>query len=260
MLHRQGNKSKLANQIISLFPEHDRYIEPFFGTGSIFFAKPLVKYNLLNDIDEDVFNFHQQVKLNPELFRATLETAIIHEKIIKSFKADPPTDPIERAVLFLLSSNNTWMSDGRSMKVEASNSREIALSRISLVSMKLTNALFTAKDWRKFLDSISARTLNKKTSFCYVDPPYLGTRSYRFNFIEQDVVSLLDKLEEKKLRFAYSEFDHPFILAEAGRRGLTIHTLRERKNIENRRTEILLTNYPVSLPTCGENQLALLLT
>lgn len=250
MLHRQGNKAKLAKQIIALFPEHDCYIEPFFGTGSIFFSKPQVRYNLLNDIDQDVFNLHQQLKLNPDLFKATLQNAIIHEKIIKSFRSDPPTDLMERAVLFLICANATFMSGGNTIKLRRHNVKATPLSKVDFTSLRLNNATFACKDWEHFIDSIESQILSIKTNFCYVDPPYLDTKVYRSNFTEQDVIRLLDKLEEKNLTFAYSEFDHPFILAEAERRGLNVHVLRERRNLRNCRTEILLTNY--TLPQVSE--------
>ena len=40
-----------------------------------------------------------------------------------------------------------------------------------------------------------------------------------------------------------SEFDHPFVLEEAKRRNLNIINIGERKNLGNRRLEILITNY-----------------
>ena len=42
---------------------------------------------------------------------------------------------------------------------------------------------------------------------------------------------------------AMSEFDHPFILSEAKKRGFKVIPIKERQNIKNRRIEILVTNY-----------------
>lgn len=243
MLHRQGNKSKLAHKIIPLFPEHDCYIEPFFGSGSIFFAKPQVKYNLLNDIDEDVFNLHRQLQLNPQALKVAFEKAIVHQKILDSFKTNPPTDPLQRAVEYLVCINFSFFSMGNTLNITRQNIKSVCLSKFDNVVSKLQNALFTSKDWRKFFNAIDRKTLKIKSNFCYVDPPYLNSKSYKSNFLEQDVVDLLDTLTNKGLRFAYSEFDNPFIIEQAQRRGLTVHNLGERRNIGNRRTEILLTNY-----------------
>lgn len=61
ILRRLGNKKKIAHKIIQYFPPHKIYIEPFFGAGGMFFNKPKVKYNFLNDLDSDVFNLFQVV-------------------------------------------------------------------------------------------------------------------------------------------------------------------------------------------------------
>ena len=63
ILRRLGNKSKLAVKIQQYFPKHKLYIEPFFGAGGMFFHKPKAKYNILNDLDSDVFNLFQVVTL-----------------------------------------------------------------------------------------------------------------------------------------------------------------------------------------------------
>lgn len=50
-------------------------------------------------------------------------------------------------------------------------------------------------------------------------------------------------MTESGLRFAVSEFDGEFIRDLAAQHGLTVTTLGERRNLMNRKTEILVTNY-----------------
>ena len=50
ILRRLGNKSKIAHKIQEYFPPHSVYIELFFGAGGMFFNKPKVQYNFLNDL------------------------------------------------------------------------------------------------------------------------------------------------------------------------------------------------------------------
>lgn len=61
ILRRLGNKKKIAQEIQKHFPPHKIYIEPFFGAGGMFFNKPKAKYNIVNDLDSDVFNLFQVV-------------------------------------------------------------------------------------------------------------------------------------------------------------------------------------------------------
>jgi hypothetical protein len=53
----------------------------------------------------------------------------------------------------------------------------------------------------------------------------------------------MDILNLTGIKYAMSEFDHPFILEQAKERGLNVHIIGERQNLKNRRTEILVTNY-----------------
>ena len=61
ILRRLGNKQAIAQDIIKYFPEHNCYVEPFFGAGGMFFNKPKANYNILNDLDSDVFNLFKVV-------------------------------------------------------------------------------------------------------------------------------------------------------------------------------------------------------
>jgi DNA adenine methylase len=46
-----GGKSRLAPWIVSLFPAHRVYVEPFFGGGSVLFAKRPSSIEIVNDLD-----------------------------------------------------------------------------------------------------------------------------------------------------------------------------------------------------------------
>lgn len=51
----------MADWIISLMPPHRSYLEPFFGSGAVFFKKPPSRIETINDLDGEIAN----------LFRAT---------------------------------------------------------------------------------------------------------------------------------------------------------------------------------------------
>ncbi len=84
---------------------------------------------------------------------------------------------------------------------------------------------------------------DKQNSFIYCDPPYLGTTdNYSNSFTEDDSIRLFNCLQNAGCKFAISEFDNDFVLNQAKERGLNVVYIGERKNIGNRRTEILITN------------------
>jgi DNA adenine methylase len=63
-----GGKSKLARILMSgqYIPKHRVYVEPFFGGGSVFFAKPLAEVNVINDIDEQLISFYREFRELPK--------------------------------------------------------------------------------------------------------------------------------------------------------------------------------------------------
>jgi len=56
-IKRVGGKSVLTKTLLNLIPPHQVYIEPFFGSGSLFFAKEQAKLEVINDLDRAVYNF-----------------------------------------------------------------------------------------------------------------------------------------------------------------------------------------------------------
>ena len=78
ILRRLGNKKKIAEEIIKHFPDHKIYIEPFFGAGGMFFNKPKAKYNIVNDLDSDVFNLFQVVMNQKEELEKAFYIMPIH--------------------------------------------------------------------------------------------------------------------------------------------------------------------------------------
>lgn len=252
ILRRNGNKSQLAAKILPHFPNHKNYIEMFFGAGGMFFNKPKAKYNFLNDVDNDVFNLFMVVKNNrEELYKRVLEMPI-HASLMKYWKKQQETDPIWKAVRFLFISNFTYLSKGYNIKFTADNSKQILLDRIEPTFQYMSDAKFMCVDFREVLKQISfqdkSQLCTKGHSFIYDDAPYYGTDGwYTHNSNEvEDITDHMNVLVESEIKFAMSEFDNELILDMASDRKLNVITIGERRNLKNRRTEILLTNYSLT--------------
>ena len=67
-----GGKYDEFDLFANYIPEFDRYIEPFFGGGGVFFAlQPRVK-SFINDKSTDLINFYKQISaaaFKTELFK-----------------------------------------------------------------------------------------------------------------------------------------------------------------------------------------------
>ena len=250
ILRRLGNKKKIAEEIQKHFPPHKIYIEPFFGAGGMFFNKPKVKYNIVNDLDSDVFNLFQVVMNQKEELEKAFYLMPIHSDLLNYWKKNLETEPIKKALRFLFLSNFTIMGSGNGIRIGASGgtNKNIVDENIEETFKLLKNVQLNNCDFKRFINSISFddRKIPTETneSFIYCDPPYLGTTdNYSHSFDETKSEELFNVLEETKCKFAMSEFNHPFIIEQAKKRNLNVIVIGERQNLKNRRTEILVTNY-----------------
>lgn len=249
ILRRLGNKGKIADKIQSYFPEHKIYIEPFFGAGGMFFNKPKAKYNIVNDLDSDVFNLFQVVMNNREELEREFLLMPIHQNLLEYWKNNEETEPIKKALRFLFLSNMTVMGTGNSIQGGVYNDKLSFYEKIEPCFKYLDNVKMFNTDYKDFLNKKiafgnSGFSCGIEEAFIYCDPPYLGTDSnYSNNFTEEQTEDLFNTLQETKCRFSVSEFDHPFVISEAKKRCLNIIYIGERQNLKNRRTEILITNY-----------------
>ena len=244
ILNRLGNKKKIAHRIFVHFPPHDIYLEPFFGAGGMFFKKPLSKYNILNDLDSDVYNLFRQLIDNKDDLIKLIKIVPITEEQFKSWTKGKREDTdLLNALRFLIISNFGMYGHNDTLKFGAGNTRQVILNKIHNSFEYLSHAIFMNCDFRDFTRKVSWPK-NLSRCFLYADPPYVGTSdNYSHSFTLEDHSNLLDELEGLGIKYAVSEFNNPEILHEAEKRGLNVQRICERQTLKNRSVEILITNY-----------------
>lgn len=244
ILNRLGCKRAIAHKIIPYFPKHDIFIDLFFGAGGIYFYKQKSKYNFLNDLDDDVYNLFRQVLDNKEELVKALEKTPITERQYKEWIAGKreKTD-LWNAVRFLVISNYTFYGYGTTLRIGAMNPKKVILESMDLTFAYLQNAYFFNDDFRDVFAKLDYKQA-KHRAFCYADPPYLDTKDvYNTPFGEQDSLDLFNALDNSGIKWAMSEFEHPFILEQVEKRDLKVFLIGERTNLKNKKDEILITNY-----------------
>lgn len=246
ILRRLGNKSAIAKEIQKHFPPHKIYIEPFFGAGGMFFNKPKAKYNIVNDLDSDVFNLFMVVMNKKDELEKAFYQMPIHSDLLNYWKQNKETDPIKKALRFIFLSNFTLYGKQDTITYRAGNDKQILLQNIDKTFDCIYGCQFMNFDFRKAIRVATSQLSENEDIFLYCDPPYISTvdtYSDSNSFTEKDSIDLFDCLQETRCKFAMSEFDNPFILQQAKERNLNVITIGERQNLKNRRTEILVTNY-----------------
>lgn len=186
VLRYPGGKYKMAKWIISHFPQHDFYVEPYGGAGSVLMRKPRASGEVFNDLDGDVVNVFRVLR-DPstarELERVVRLTPMAYEEYQEAYEYCD--DPIERARRTIFRSFSTIGSDGVSRK----NS---GFRGVKNNESKVTAALEWAR-WpdaiRFFVDRLQSvliehreavrvmKLYDRPETLHYVDPPYvLSTR------------------------------------------------------------------------------------
>lgn len=237
----------MKDYLVKYFPVHKLRIELFFGAGGSYFYLPQPKYAILNDLDDDVTNLYLVVQNDPKALERAISVMPISESLIRYWKINTESDPIKRAVRFLLLSNFTYMGKGDTIRAGLDNAKKTLINNIEPTFIRLQNAKILNKDFREVLPSISfSKGLNDKDQcFCYMDPIYEETEHYYKvpKWSRQDTNDCFDIMKSSGIRCAMSEFDSQFLRRRAKELSLHYHVLKERANIKNRRIEVLITNY-----------------
>src|SRR5215467_12101250 len=209
-----GGKNRVARTIISLIPEHTTYVEPFCGGAQVFFHKEPSKVEILNDLNDDVFNFLRVCKLHHEELLRHLHLCIVSRRWFDLFAKVPPetlTD-IQRAARFFFLQKNCYggLIVRRNFTVSVQDGSNYNPERIPELLRKtherLRNVQLECLPYQDIL-----RKYDRRYTFFYLDPPYFNRPYYRFNFEEKDYVELAERLKNLKGKFLLSLNDVPEI-------------------------------------------------
>lgn len=100
-----GSKWSIAEWIISFFPDHHSYLEPFFGSGAVLFNKPRSNIETVNDLDGNVASLFRWIKDDPErLAHEIYYTPYSRQVYDEAFQA-APEDSLQKAVNFCIRLN-----------------------------------------------------------------------------------------------------------------------------------------------------------
>ena len=100
-----GSKWSLANWIISFFPRHHSYLEPFFGSGAVLFNKPRSNIETVNDLDNNVVNLFECIRENPEKLASLIYMTPYAREVYERAYREIPEDKFEKALNFYIKLN-----------------------------------------------------------------------------------------------------------------------------------------------------------
>jgi len=208
-----GGKSKLADMIVKMIPEHQAYCEVFAGAAWVFFRKEHSKYETINDLDSDLVTFYRVLQNHLEEFLRQFKWLLSSREWFEDWKrqqeAGGLTD-IQRAARYYYLQRHSFGGRVRSRTFGPGPMRRprINLLRIeeelSEVHLRLAQVTIENLPWQDFL----AR-YDRVETFFYLDPPYHKAPYYNHNLVLEDYQEMAEILDKIKGRFILSINDHP---------------------------------------------------
>ncbi len=253
-----GGKQKLAKKVVSFFPEHKLYGEPFFGGGAVFFEKPQSEIEVINDTNQELINFYKVLKNRyhdlSSLVKTTLHSRRLHRDAQIIYEAPHLFDEVRRAwAVWVLSTQSFCAQLDGSFgydKSRQTTTKKIINKRDGFVddyAIRLQNVQIECAD---ALYIIKSR--DTKESFFYCDPPYFNSNCGHYDgYSEQDFENLLELLVSIKGRFLMSSYPSTILqkFAKANKwhmwsieQGVSVNA---RGGYLKRKIEVLTANYPL---------------
>lgn len=216
ILKYPGGKWRISEWIISHFPEHKVYCEPFFGSGAIFFRKKPSYLETINDIDGDIVNLFKVCRDYPEKLASAINLTPFSREEFQNCYDTSDGDHIERARRTLVryhqsfgtsnSTRNTW----KNTQTPGGPRCATMWNYLPDVIVKCCERLKNAQ-----IENINAIELIKryddKDVLIYCDPPYLPElrkkNLYACEMSVDEHLELLGVLKRSKSKIILSGYD-----------------------------------------------------
>lgn len=217
VLKYPGSKWSISDWIINNFPQHHSYVEPYFGSGAVFFSKYQSAIETINDLDEDVINLFKCIRDDSEaLARKIAMTPYSRQAYDESFETIEGNE-IDKALKFLV---RCWQGHGfrtNGYKVGWKNDVQGRENMYAVYNWyRLPEWVMSIVDRLKQVQIESRPALevikrfNYPNVLIYADPPYLlGTRrakQYKHEMSDQDHVEMLETLLQHKGKIILSGY------------------------------------------------------
>lgn len=220
ILKYPGAKWRLASWILQYMPDHESYLEPFFGSGAVFFNKTPARVETLNDVDGEVVNFFKVCRDKPDELSEKIRLTP-WARAERDAAYDPTEDSLERARRFAV---RCWQTFGASPRksngwrntigktIDGGHDNPKLWKRLPECIAEASERLMQAQiENRPALEVM--RRYNGENVLIYADPPYVrDTRTasgdaYNHEMTDADHEELLKVLGEHKGVVLLSGYD-----------------------------------------------------
>lgn len=222
LLKYPGSKWKVADWIISRFPHHKVYLEPFFGSGACFFKKAPCYLETVNDINGDIVNLFRVCRERPdELSRQLTLTPFAREEFENCYEhSEYPIEQARRTLVRYHQSFGTSNSSKYSWRnVQTYGGPRTATMWNNLpeivqdVARRLKDAQIENTDALELI-----RRYNHPKTLIYIDPPYLldlrKRNMYQNEMSDEQHKELIQIIKRSKSMIVLSGYDNELYNSE----------------------------------------------
>ena len=252
LLRYPGSKWNLAKRIVNMLPEHRTYLEPYFGSGAVFFNKQPSRIETINDLNDDIVNLFQVIQSEPRLLQEKLWLTPYSRTIYNRAWEEQTTNEIDKAINFVIRST---MSHGFRIFEKSGWKRDVSGREYA----------YAVKQWNDLPNVVKEMTLRLKDvqienrpaiqliqefsrpeAVIYIDPPYvLSTRTreqYSHEMTDKDHEELLETLNQSKAKILLSGYDSELYTKYLSNWERMEFSATAEHGLP--RTEVLWTNFP----------------
>lgn len=253
-----GGKQSMLSAIIPLIPSHQKYVEPFFGGGAVFWAKEPGKFEVINDVNSHIVNFYEVLKHDffklREAVEGTLHSRETYKHALTIYYIPHLFNRVQRAWAF-------WVctSQGFAAKIGT-----WGYDRDGKTTLKIANKVEAFKEHLEerlrytTIENNSAHKVievhDSPETFVYADPPYIDTDQGHYGgYNAEHFTRDLTTLTNLKGKFLLSTYPSDLLTEFTTKYGWHTKTIEKTLSASNgakvqarrKKVEVLTANYKI---------------
>lgn len=259
-----AGKKKVADKMVKLMPVHKTYVEPFIGSGAVFFEKEPVEIEVINDFDPDISHAFETLKglTDPDIAKLEgMNWTGSKEHFCKTFDSKPEDD-LEKLYRFLYIANFSYgRMRSRSFNPGSEGVTAKTIGRIKKFAPRLRKVHVHNGDYQKMVEKYDG-----KDTLFFLDPPYPGynVKVGESDFDEDRFYKCLKGIKGKFLVNYGDRGKFPKMAKNT--KGWWVKKIKTRRSMANMRgvggdpylTHVLAANYtPTSKSVSGQTDFVL---
>ena len=216
LLKYPGGKWRIADWILSFFPEHKVYCEPFFGSGALFFKKQPSYIETINDVDGNIVNLFEVCRTQPEALAAAINlTPFSREEFLKCYESsDNPLEQARRTLVRYHQSFGTSNCSQNSWRNVQQHNGPRTATMWNYLPEAVVECCIRLKDAQ--IENTDALELiqryDDKNTLLYLDPPYLPklrkNNLYTFEMTTAQHLDMLHLIKANHSKIILSGYDN----------------------------------------------------